>query len=610
LLTNGKVLIVGGLSVPRAELYDPATGTFSFTLDDPVVSHGSNSTATRLEDGSVLIVGGSTAQSIAEIYNPLTEQFDQVGSLNEVHTFHTATLLLDGRVLIAGGQDQNFLGGPVTHDVAELYDPGTRTFTVTDTLKVGRSQHAATLLPNGDVLIVGGLQTTSPGSGPCLKSAEVYDHLLKTFSMTTEDMTDVRCRAQASLLGIGQVLIVGGFFPVTAELFDPDPVAGGTFSSTGSMTTPHAFAPTTMLSGGQVLAISGVIASGPFAILTSSVELYDPASGTFTVSGSLSKARLNHTATLLLDGRVLVTGGFNNTIEGNLSSAELGDITTNSVTKTFEPGGVTSQNYRFDDGNQSFSVTFDKVLKPFDLTITAVDTQPSVVKPRLAVLSGSDCVPYATSGLCVVYEAEGLVERDGEMVVGLPLSGTDYVGDFDIYIGFLALGDAGIRGRTTDWSEFVVVKPGIAFAAALLHAPGAGTGGNFTDDITIEFFPEGVPEEGSFIGFLKPIRPDGSSVFKANKVVPLKFMLIDDMGNPIPDASAMITNIEWTSTNSAGTEAPESPGEANTDNIFRYDNIDNQYIYNLSTKGFATGTYAVTVTSDKFLPRKAVFKLR
>ncbi len=241
------------------------------------------------------------------------------------------------------------------------------------------------------------------------------------------------------------------------------------------------------------------------------------------------------------------------------------------------------------------------------MTVTAEDVLPAVVALRTP--GEPPCVQYASKGgFCVIYRVELPFP-----IGGVNFDATNPAGGILLYIGYFTAGsDAGISGRIRGFSELVVIDdPDLNIDPILLHDPSGGTN-EFSDDVTEEFFPEGVPEESSFIGFLKPIRPDGSSVFKANKAVPLKFMLIDDMGNSIPDALAVIAKIERISGDSTGTiiDEFESPGEANTDNTFRYDNIDNQYIYNLSTKGFDPGSYVVTVTSDKFLPRKALFKLR
>ena len=101
-----------------------------------------------------------------------------------------------------------------------------------------------------------------------------------------------------------------GLFPADAPF---------TFGDTGSLNTARYAHTATLLPNGKVLVAGGGGSSG----FLSSVELYDPASGTWTATGSLNAARYLHTATLLPNGKVLVAGGYNNTI-GALASAELG----------------------------------------------------------------------------------------------------------------------------------------------------------------------------------------------------------------------------------------------------------------------------------------------
>ena len=315
LLSDGTVLVVGGTTSQPAELYDPVAGTFT-SLGSTVFAHGQHATATELLDGTVLIVGGGGSSTSAEIYDPVAGTFSPTtGSTNANRVAHTATLLTDGRVLLAAGQDP----GPQTHVFAELYDPSTGTFSVTGSLNDDRDGHSATLLPSGKVLMVGGTQTTTPGFGICLSSAEIYDPVTVTFSLTGS-MLQGRCSllfTGTPLLGNGKVLVVGGN-TAAAELFDP---ATGTFSATGVMATRHSAGTATLLSDGTVLIASGFVDVGP--VMTDAAELYDPASGAFTLAASLNEARQQHTATLLLDGRVLLTGGFTSAVNNNVSSAEL-----------------------------------------------------------------------------------------------------------------------------------------------------------------------------------------------------------------------------------------------------------------------------------------------
>ena len=250
--------------------------------------------------------------------------FVPTGSLNTARTQHTATLLNSGTVLIVGGADNS----NTSLATAELYDPVTGTFTPAGSMVAARTLQTATLLNNGTVLVAGGV-----GIAGALPSAELYDPATRTFS-PTGSMNTARYEHTATLLNNGMVLIAGGF-PTTssasAELYDP---ATGTFTLTGSMSTARASHTATLRTNGMVL-VAGGASSG--IALTSSAELYDPATGTFTPTGSMSTARANHTATLQNNGTVLVAGG-GNIVLGNLvtlASAELYD----PATGTFAPTG-------------------------------------------------------------------------------------------------------------------------------------------------------------------------------------------------------------------------------------------------------------------------------
>ena len=137
MLETGKVLIVGGES-STAELYDPASNTFSETGSMASSRHGQ--TATLLRKGGVLIAGGGFLK--VEVYDPAAGKFHFAGKLSDNRLYHTATLLADGRVLIAGGCPFA-RSAPV--DSSEIFDESRRVLRPGPNMLQSRSGHTATL---------------------------------------------------------------------------------------------------------------------------------------------------------------------------------------------------------------------------------------------------------------------------------------------------------------------------------------------------------------------------------------------------------------------------------------------------------------------------------
>jgi hypothetical protein len=355
LLSDGKVLVVGGFYagfvLASAELYDPATRKWNATdgLNGPRARH----TATLLKDGKVLIVGGvdgSFKGSLngAELYDPKNERWSVTGSLNTPRFGHTATLLKNGKVLVAGGGEIIDWDETRPLDTVELYDPDTGLWSLTGNLNTAVESHTATLLQNGKVLVLG----TWRGS------AELYDPDTGTWSSVGSLGGDIAFGQTATLLPDGRVLIVGGENSDgdinTAQLYDPDT---GAWSSTGHLNRARFNHTATLLPDGKVLVAGGgghsVSGGVTFRVSLAKSELYDPDTGTSSFTSNLNTRRIQHTATLLPDGNVLLVGGSNGSSGGELRSAEIYDFA--AISPTIIMASVSGKNLiiagkNFDDG--------------------------------------------------------------------------------------------------------------------------------------------------------------------------------------------------------------------------------------------------------------------
>ena len=236
LLNDGTVLVAGGLnggqSSSAAEIYNPATGQFTRTASMGTPREGH--TATLLPDGRVLIAGGVEASSssaavalnTAELFDPASGTFSPTnGPMAAERYAHYAVLLGTGQVLVGGG----FPGIS-----AELFDPVAGTFALTGIMTISRGGATATLLPSGQVLVAGGFV----GSGPSVtNTAELYDPGTGTFT-ATGSMNSAREEHAATALFDGRVLVTGGFGGTTdlssAELYTP--VAQGLLASQSGLT--------------------------------------------------------------------------------------------------------------------------------------------------------------------------------------------------------------------------------------------------------------------------------------------------------------------------------------------------------------------------------------
>ncbi len=247
-----------------------------------------------------------------------------IGNMNASRAAHTATMLPNGKVLIAGG-----LPGQAS---VEIYDPIANSFLFAPNMQEARHSHTAILLPESKVLIAGGFNQR----GDYLASAELYDPATQKFQPAGR-MREARSGHVAVLLDNGKVLLAGGVgtgwtFLASAELYDPQT---GEFQSTGSMTTARESHSVTRLQDGRALITGGHKGRRAAITIYASTEIYDPVTGQFALSGNMTVKRHKHDAASLPGGKVLVCGGSDERDdEGAYTSAELYDPITGAFTAT------------------------------------------------------------------------------------------------------------------------------------------------------------------------------------------------------------------------------------------------------------------------------------
>jgi N-acetylneuraminic acid mutarotase len=317
-LTDRRVLVIGGdggsadqpVSLSSVEQFDPQT--MSWAEVAPLTTPRSLHSATLLKDGTVLVVGGRndrTALASAELYQPASASWSAAGLLATPRTDFTATLLQDGRVLVVGGAKDGAM-----LDSAEVYDPGTGAWALTGSLATAREDHTASLLPDGRVLVTGG---DADNERTAMTSAELYDPASGTWAAAARLRT-ARIGHTATLVtsaGLPQILITGGHQKEENQILSSAETYAVTTDSwqlTGTMGMSRTGHTAVALASGHVLVAGGVSTTchTAFSVCTiKTAELFDPQLTVWTALPDMDAYRVDHTAALLQDGRMLIVGG-------------------------------------------------------------------------------------------------------------------------------------------------------------------------------------------------------------------------------------------------------------------------------------------------------------
>lgn len=330
----------------------------------------------------VLVAGGGggfllTPESSAttEVFDPLTRTFEPGPDMGQERAAHTAVRLKDGRVLICGGADS---GGVVTA-TCELYDPDTNTFSAAASMASPRTGHAMTLLPDGRVFVTGGLSNYVDATTDFVAvlnsvqaTTEIYNPLTDTWSAGPL-MSSPRGGHRQTVMQDGKVFIVGGIngaifgslggefpqFTSSCQLFDP---VTNTLTIEPPLPIGRAFHGQSLVgSDGDLLISGGIVAGGPFgeALATNTCLLYDGINWAGT--GSLPITTGFHAQVQLDGGDAVMQGG----LVGDLTQLVATSLAGRHDGITFTPGNEVGQNPAFPGnpaaprGNQTMTRLYD-----------------------------------------------------------------------------------------------------------------------------------------------------------------------------------------------------------------------------------------------------------
>jgi hypothetical protein len=230
-----------------------------------------NFQAVALEDGGALVIGDDTH---VEIWHPDTGTWSITESLNNPRTNFAAVALEDGEVLVTGGLNDM----RQSYSSAYVFDPTAETWTKVGLMDTARTDPSAALLPDGRVLVAGGYFYVEPNYG----RAPALDAMLAAYRLGSPSGFPPGGPGEADIAppNVGAAL-------ATAELFDP---ATGTWSLTSPLNFARSGAAAVTLADGRILVVGSVGTEGSVTVddrAFDSAEIYDPATGRFTLAGTL-----------------------------------------------------------------------------------------------------------------------------------------------------------------------------------------------------------------------------------------------------------------------------------------------------------------------------------
>ena len=318
-------LLLPGLAFPvlvSAKGNRAGTWTKAPNLLNQRIAHA----ATLLPDGRVLVTGGwnvaGDATATAELFDPKINRWLPAASMSTVRAAHTATLLSDGTVLVAGGEAANNTFPNGVTATAEIYHPSSNRWTPAASMHFPRSRHSAVRLHDGRVLLVGGFIEPSGGDAMpelALEQAELYDPKGNSWRAAGDGLSFVSDQA-LTLLSTGQALVTGGASDGVsatsqAEFFDP--ATNRWRPTTWPMATPRYGHTATLLANGMVFLTGGYTTSQtvggagdvlPTRQFLNTSEIFDLRGNSLVRVAYSDIPRFEHTATLLDNGAVLVVG--------------------------------------------------------------------------------------------------------------------------------------------------------------------------------------------------------------------------------------------------------------------------------------------------------------